>query len=119
MNDIHRIGRRGEAIATRYLEQIGCRILTRNFRKGKAEIDIIAVEGDFLLAIEVKSRSDVRYGDPEYAIDTRKIELLGEAIGFFQELHDIRLQIRFDIVSVIFPAKGKPELQHLRDAFRL
>ena len=119
MNDIHRIGPRGEAIAVRYLEQSGCRILTRNFRKGKAEIDIIAIEGEFLLAVEVKSRSDTRYGEPEYAIDNRKIELLGEAIGYFQELHDLRMHIRFDIITVLFPPRGKPELLHLRDAFRL
>ncbi|MBL7924082.1 MAG: YraN family protein [Bacteroidia bacterium] len=117
MSDLESIGPRGEAIAIRYLNQIGCRILARNFRHRKGEIDIIAIEGAFLIIVEVKSRSTLSHGDPETAIDCKKIELLSMAAGFFQELHNIRLEIRFDIITVHFPKNKKARLAHFRDAF--
>ena len=117
MTDLENIGPRGEAIAMRYLNQIGCKILARNFRHQKGEIDIIAIEGAFLIIVEVKSRSYLSYGDPETAIDSKKIELLSMAAGFYQELHDIRLEMRFDIITIHFPKNKKARLTHIRDAF--
>ncbi|MBK9319080.1 MAG: YraN family protein [Bacteroidetes bacterium] len=117
MSDIDKIGPRGEAIALRYLEQIGYKILARNFRYQKGEIDIIATDGTFLIIVEVKSRSYPNYGAPESSIGPTKTELLALAAGFYQELHDIRLEIRFDVVSIIFRKGKKAELTHIREAF--
>jgi putative endonuclease len=111
------IGIRGEEMALHYLESIGCRILARNFRRYKAEVDILALEGDYLVAVEVKSRSTLSYGEPETAIDQVKIDLMTMAAGFYQELHGFQQELRFDIVSVHFPKKGPAQLTHFRDAF--
>lgn len=117
MTDIEQIGPRGEAIAVRYLESIGCKILERNYRHRKGEIDILALDKEFLAVVEVKSRSYLSYGDPEAAIDSQKIELLSAAAGYYQELHDIRAEIRFDIITVHFPKGKKARLTHIKDAF--
>jgi putative endonuclease len=110
-------GKRGEEIALHYLESIGCRILARNYRRLKAEIDILALEGPFLVAIEVKSRTSLAHGDPETAIDQIKIDLMTMAAGHYQELHNMETELRFDIITVYFPGKGPAELKHYRDAF--
>lgn len=117
MRDIENIGPRGEAIALRYLESIGCKILARNFRRYKGEIDIIAEEGPFLLIVEVKSRSSLLHGEPETSIDERKTELITQTAGYFQEIHDIRRELRFDIITVYFPRGRKAQLTHFREAF--
>ena len=72
MTDIEKIGERGEAIAVRYLQQIGYRILARNFRYQKGEIDIIATDEMFLIIVEVKSRSFPSYGVPKHPLAKRK-----------------------------------------------
>lgn len=111
------IGVRGEAIAAHYLESIGCRILARNFRRYKGEVDIICEEGSFLVAVEVKSRSGLLHGDPETAIDQQQIEGISQAAGFFQELRGIQKELRFDIITIHFPKGKKARLKHFRDAF--
>lgn len=115
--DIHRIGERGEAIALDYLRKSGCKILARNFRKGKAEIDIIAREGAFLAIIEVKSRGANFFGLAEEAVDSVKVEQMTLAAGHFQEKFQPELEIRFDIITVYFPTGRKAQLTHIRDAF--
>lgn len=117
MTDIEKIGARGEAIAVRYLQQIGYRILARNFRYQKGEIDIIATDDKFLIIVEVKSRSFPSYGSPEASINQTKTDLMALAAGFYQELYDIRLEIRFDVISIIFRKDKKAQLTHLQEAF--
>lgn len=115
--DIHRIGERGEAIALNYLIKSGCTILARNYRKGKAEIDIIAREGSFLAIIEVKSRGANFFGWAEEAVDSVKVEQMTMAAGHFQEQFHPELEIRFDIITVYFPKGKKAQLTHIRNAF--
>ncbi len=117
MTDIDKIGPRGEAIALRYLKQNGYKILARNFRYQKGEVDIIATDHQYLIIVEVKSRSYPNYGNPESSIGQTKTELMALAAGYFQELHDIRLEIRFDVISVIFRKGAKAQLTHIREAF--
>jgi len=117
MTDINKIGERGEALASRYLEQSGHRILARNFRYQRGEIDIIATDDQFLIIVEVKSRSYPSFGNPEASINQIKTDLMALAAGFYQELHDIRLEIRFDVISIIFRNGKKAELTHMREAF--
>lgn len=117
MTDLENIGPRGEAIALRYLKQIGYKILARNFRYQKGEVDIIASDDTFLIIVEVKSRSYPNYGSPESSIGQIKTELMALAAGYYQELHDIRLEIRFDVIAIIFRKGAKAQLTHIREAF--
>lgn len=66
------LGRRGERAAEKYLRRHGYRIVTRNFRAAGAEIDLIAMDGDTLVFVEVKTRRNRAAGAPEEAVDARK-----------------------------------------------
>jgi putative endonuclease len=117
MTDINKIGPRGEAIAVRFLESKGYQILERNYRYKQAEVDIMACNEQFLVIVEVKSRSSLWFGAPEAAINAQKIEQLCLAAGYYQELHDIRKEIRFDVITVHFPKEKTARLRHIPDAF--
>lgn len=117
MTDLYNIGPRGEAIAVRYLRTRGYQILERNFRYKQAEVDIIATDEQFLVLVEVKSRTSLWFGAPEAAINVQKIEQLCLAAGHYQEKHDIRKEIRFDVITVHFPKDKTARLRHIQDAF--
>lgn len=117
MTDLNNIGPRGEAIAVRYLESKGYQILERNYRHKHAEVDIIAANDQFLVIVEVKSRTSLWFGAPEAAITAQKVEQLCLAAGFYQELKDIRKEIRFDVITVHFPKGKTARLRHIKDAF--
>ena len=85
----NRLGRRGEALAARYLQRVGMRVLARNWRApdGTGEIDIVAGDGPVLVVAEVKTRSSLRYGHPLEAIDERKRRRLRELGRSWARVH--------------------------------
>ena len=63
-----RFGRAGETAAEKYLEEKGYHFLARNFKRTHGEIDLIMEDGETLVFIEVKSRTNRRYGEPKEAV---------------------------------------------------
>ncbi len=109
--------RRGEALAALYLRLRGHRILARNWRCHRGEIDIVSEHRGVLVFVEVKTRLNRRAGAPEDAVDARKQARLVELATAYVTrygLHEI--PCRFDVVAVE-PRWGVPWLRHLRDAF--
>lgn len=110
-------GTRGEDIAVDYLNRKGYRILTRNFRFGRGEIDIIAEDQDVLVFIEVKSRSSDAYGEPEDSITIRKRKQLRKVALGYLFVHAIEGKpCRFDVVAISFEG-GSYTLRHIENAF--
>ena len=96
-------GRWGERLAAWYLFCHGCRILERNYRCGRYEIDVVARErrSGVLVFAEVKTRSSTDYGLPRDAVDSRKqLFLTRAAQGYLREHGDPDAHIRFDVVEV-------------------
>ena len=115
MNSTQALGRLGEDIAARYLEQEGYVILARNWRNGHREIDIICRLGEDLIFVEVKTRRGRRFGMPEESISkSKKNAVMGAAVVFMAQ-HRHR-DIRFDVIAVLVE-KGVPDIFHIRDAF--
>lgn len=112
----HDLGVAGERIAERYLISRGYTILERNWRFAKAEVDIIAAEGEVVVAVEVKSRSSNAYGDPHEFINRRKIQLLRKAMNAYVNLNGLDQEVRFDIIGII-RENGRERISHLRDAW--
>jgi putative endonuclease len=112
----NKLGKEGEVIARKMLEGKGYQILETNWRHDKDEIDIIAMDGDELVIVEVKTRSSDYFGHPEDAVDYRKEAFLIRATEAYLEEKDLDCDSRFDIVSIILK-DGKPEIFHIRDAF--
>ncbi|MCZ2100936.1 MAG: YraN family protein [Chitinophagales bacterium] len=111
------IGQRGEDTAVIHLTQSGYNILERNWRIGKAEIDIIAMDGSILVFVEVKTRSSTHFGAPEESISTYKENLIIDAAGQYMEQIGHDWEIRFDIISIVFDNSDLPVIHHFKDAF--
>ncbi|MGS2738816.1 YraN family protein [Sinomicrobium sp. M5D2P17] len=116
MAEHNNFGKKGEELATQHLLQNGYHILERNYTFGKAEIDIIAQKEDILAVVEVKSRSSIDFGNPQDAVNKKKIQLLVKAIDHYVVTKNIDTEVRFDIITII--RKGKSHtLEHMPDAF--
>ncbi len=112
-------GKQGEDIAAKYLEKNGFKILRRNFRFDRGEIDIIAKEETTLVFIEVKTRTNLEYGTPVEAVNKRKAaQIKKTAEGFlFTDNDEIEYdEIRFDIIGIMLHG-GKENINHIRNAF--
>ncbi len=112
------LGHKGEALARRFLRDKGYRIETSNWRFKRAEIDIIArAPDDTLVFVEVKTRSTNAFGEPEVAVDDRKKALLAAAAAAYMDAHNHQWAFRFDIISIVWRAKGQFHLRHYEDVF--
>ena len=105
-------------MAAKYLTKIGYRILQRNARLGRYEIDIIALDGDTTAFIEVKTRES---GDPvapeENVHHDKQRRIITAARNYISKEDDTEMYYQFDIVAVIIPEKGRPEFTVFKDAF--
>jgi len=112
-------GNRGERAAVRYLKQQGFRIVARNYQNRYGEIDIIAIEGDTLVFIEVKTRRSTRTGSPLEAVDEKKQQqIMRTAQAYLSQCGLNEQSYRFDVIGLLWPEDAKePEIQHVRHAF--
>ncbi len=111
------LGIKGEDLAVRFLKKKGYRILSRNYRTPLGEIDIIAEDGETLVFVEVKTRSDDSYGLPFEAVNHRKREKLRKvALYYLKNVLKKDAASRFDVLSVRAAGSGN-EIEHIRDAF--
>src|SRR5271168_3989450 len=111
------LGRRGERAAEKYLKRNGYRIVARNFRAAGAEIDLVAIDGETLVFVEVKTRRTRTAGAPEEAVDERKqLRMRRAAEAFIAQYRAGEKELRFDIVAV--DAGGRRlGIELLRNAF--
>lgn len=105
-------GRNGEHAAAEYLVAKGYEILERNYRSGRAEIDLIVRNKSWLVFVEVKTRSGSGYGYPEAFVDHGKEQLILKAAESYIYKIDWQENVRYDIVAIL---KGK--IVHFEDAF--
>ncbi|RGE21541.1 YraN family protein [Leucobacter sp. wl10] len=110
-----RLGSRGEAIAARYLEERGYRIIDRNWRTRHGELDLVVEDRGTLVAVEVKTRSGSGYGHPLEAITTRKAGRLKRLLLDWARVHDSHaLGLRVDAVGITVHHDAAPRIDHLR-----
>jgi putative endonuclease len=110
------LGKDGELAAVAYLKENGYEILHTNWRKGHFELDIVAKTEDELGIVEVKTRSEGSFTDPEDAVTNLKIRNIIAATDIYIKYFDIDLPARFDIISVIGRSPHF-EIEHIEDAF--
>ena len=110
------LGALGEELAVEFLEKHHYKILEKNWRYKKAEVDIIALKNNILAVVEVKTRTSTYFGDPQDFVDQKKIKLLVEAINEFVTTRDLDVEVRFDIIALVKKSNGF-EIEHLEDAF--
>lgn len=103
-------GKRGEVVACQFLTSKGYKIIAKNFRTRFGEIDIVAIDGHFLVFVEVKARVSQEFGLPEEAITPRKIRHLIKASQYFKLLHPETPNLqRIDLVAINLSPAGEVE----------
>ena len=110
------LGKEGEEVAVQFLMNRGYQIRHRNWRCGRKELDIVAVHQGELVIVEVKTRRNDLYGNPEEAISETKIRRIVSSTDAYLRKFDIDLPVRFDIISLT----GDPqlgEIEHIPNAF--
>lgn len=118
MTDRITVGRRGEREAERYLRRSGYRIIERNYRTRRGEIDRITEEGETIVFVEVRFRSSDRYGSPSETVDRRKRRRLILAAAHYLAGRGLTDRpCRFDILSLSPDGAGGMKLEHLVNAF--
>ena len=112
-------GQAGEDAAAEYLIGTGFRIVERNWWLGRTgELDIVALDGDILVIVEVKSARQRRFGDPVERVTPAKQRRLAALAEAYVAQHDVGAgTVRFDVVTVDL-ARPTPIIVHLQDAFR-
>ncbi|MGG1661449.1 YraN family protein [Brevibacillus sp. NRS-1366] len=123
MKDRRRIlGQKGEEMAEAFLEQKGYRIVERNARTKRGEIDIIAMDGTSLVFVEVRTRSSHTFGTAAESITWRKRQKLRElAMEYLQTTTGYVPSFRFDVIAIECSNQGalkeQLQIQHIEQAF--
>lgn len=113
------LGKEGERIAERYLKKKGFTLLERNYRCPVGELDLIVQDRRVVVFVEVKTRSDHRFGTPLESVQQRKQDKMIKAALYFlsqRRLH--QSEARFDVVGISFEG-GEPTVEHIENAFDL
>jgi putative endonuclease len=112
------IGAYGERVAAAFLRRHGYRVLTRNYRTTRGEIDLVCRCENVLVFVEVRTRASDDYGRPGETIDAAKQDALRYAAGRYLELLDNRdILHRFDAVEVMLKTGDIPVCTLLVDLF--
>lgn len=118
MAEHNEFGNLAEDLAASFLEEKGYKIITRNFRYQKAEIDIIAEFDEQIIIVEVKARGTDLFMEPHEAVTRKKIKSLVFAADFFMSENNRSQEVRFDIIAVLPDEFQKLQITHLPDAFQ-
>ena len=110
------IGKEGEAEAARFLQGKGYEIMACNFRYQHAEIDLVAKKGKMMVFVEVKTRTNLSFGNPEEFVSYAKAKLVMKAAEHYIFTHNWQFDVRFDIVAVSVTGNGM-SVNHVEDAF--
>ena len=116
MADHNELGKLGEQLAGNYLFKQGYEILERNYRFDRAEIDIIAQHEEVIVIVEVKTRNNGFFGDPQSFVTSAKIKLLVKAANHYVVSNELQNEVRFDIISIL-KNKATEEIEHFPSAF--
>lgn len=113
------VGRRGEAVAARWVYTRGGKVLYRNYRGPKGgEVDIVCRDGDVLAFIEVKTRTSTDFGRPAAAVTLEKQALIVRgAMAYLRLLKRREVPWRLDVMEILILPGEKPAVNWIQGAF--
>ena len=112
------LGKAGEEIALRHLKNKKFKIVAKNFRMYRGEIDIIAYDRKALVFIEVKTRKSRQFGLPEESVTFSKQKQIKKiAWGFLAKYNLQDVECRFDVLSLHFDEEKGYTIHHIKNAF--
>lgn len=113
------VGKKGEGLAAEFLRKNGYRIVENNFRNKYGEIDIIAIDGKTLAFIEVKTKTNDKFGPPKMAVGLKKQRQISKAaLAYLTQKKLNNNPARFDVVGISM-ADNKTSIELIKNAFEL
>jgi len=127
MQNKYAAGMFGQKLAEECLTAKKWTIVERNYRTRSGEIDLIAIDGEYLVFVEVKYRRSLAFGEPPEAVTAAKRETIRSvAESYLYEMYEKSAEgesampapnCRFDVISVYDPPGGNRVIEHITDAF--
>lgn len=112
------LGNRGERLAVRHLKRLGYRVVARQSRSRIGEIDVIALDGECIVFVEVKTRSSHAAGHPAEAVTfAKRAQLTRAALAWLKSRGLLDRRARFDVVAITWREGTAPVLEHFQNAF--
>lgn len=111
------IGRKGEDLAAHWLTGRGFKILDRNWRHGRYEVDCIAGRDDVLHFIEVKTRRSTAYGHPEESVSRKKIEHMLQGAAAWLHRWPLYKRVQYDVLAITLARGKEPEIVLFEDVY--
>ena len=113
------LGRFGEDLAYKQLKRLGYKKIIRNYRCPLGEVDLIAIDGDTLAFIEIKTRKSRSTGYAKEAVNARKRRQLSKVALFYMKSNDCNeVKARFDVVAISLKTV-EPKIEVVKNAFEL
>lgn len=116
MAEHNELGKQGEIAAADFLRIEGYKVIKQNWRMHRHEIDIVVEDEEFVVFVEVKTRTSRQWGNPEDFIGRSKMKKIVEAADLYLQINDIDKPARFDIISAVWNGASF-EIEHIDDAF--
>jgi putative endonuclease len=113
------LGSEGETIAAQFLKKQGFDIIAHNYKTRLGEIDIIARDGETIVFVEVKTRSNNSFAAPYESVDTAKRQKMKNVASLYLKKLRTELPARFDVISITCLQNGRKSIHHIRDAFEV
>lgn len=108
------VGRYGEDVAAAWAVDAGWIVLDRNWRGQGGELDLVALDGDELVAVEVKTRRSTAFGHPAEAVTARKLARVRRLTAQWLAAHETRpASVRVDVIAILLTGTGAAQLEHL------
>jgi putative endonuclease len=113
---VSRLGTEGEALAAEYLGGLGYRVLERDLKLPLGQIDLVALDGETLVFVEVKTRSGKAFGLPQEAVGWHKARKLRQLALTYLKRSRHQGPMRFDVVAIIKRVGDPPAIEHIKNA---
>jgi len=99
----------------RYLLDRGMQVVERNWRCEHGEVNVVAVDGDYLVICEVKTRRSLAFGEPVEAVTRAKAARLRRLAAAYVRSHETgSARVRIDVLGILFRAGEPPLVRHVR-----
>ena len=115
-----KIGRWGERVAEDFLLRHGCSIVNRNVRTPYGEIDLIVLSTCLMIFVEVKTRTNLSYGNPETAVTETKLQHMVEAAQYYlQQSPQQDVDWRIDVIAIFgTPGPHTPQISWFKNVIQ-
>lgn len=112
------LGDRGEMLAAGYLCEHGYQVLDKKVRTSFGELDLVVRKNDMLVFVEVKTRSTLRLGLPEEAVDQAKQKQITKLAEWYLQKNKMSNErVRFDVIALLYDGVSAPQIRHIENAF--